>query len=164
LNGKKNAANGLDVIWDHEEIYGRLGNRYQYASRRVAHILTECGPEILLTNLRPKMQQARKRRIRLQFICEISKANRKWVKELFPFGEVRRHPVGFGFSVYIVDEAEATIRYLNPDSPAFNTTLDMGVHIRYKHVARHLSKTFDHMWKESPPAEKVRQLARNGHG
>ncbi len=82
------------------------------------------------------------------------------MKELSRIAEVRHVECRFGFGAAILDESEAIIHHIHPDSPALaSSAADVALHTTNQLIVRDMLTMFKFFWLHSIPAEtKLREL------
>jgi len=126
-----------------------------------AYIPTQYGPVRLLKALSESFLVAHNRGARIRVICTFSKDNAKAIRALPKYLEVRHTDETIGFTMGIVDDTDAAIYYIDPDSPGLDSRTDFTIRVSSKQGIRHLGNLFEALWKEAAPMEELLQRNQN---
>jgi sugar-specific transcriptional regulator TrmB len=126
-----------------------------------AYIPTQYGPVRLLKALSEAFLVAHNRGARIRVICTFSRDNAKAIRALPKYLEVRHTDEPIGFTMGIVDDTDAAIHYIDPDSPELDSRTDFTIHISSKQGIRHLGNLFEALWKEAIPMEELLHRKEN---
>jgi hypothetical protein len=79
------------------------------------------------------------------------------VKILAKSMEVRHTDNPIGFNISVVDEFDAALYYVDPDSEELESRADYTIRITSKQGIRHIGNLFEALWEESIPIEGLLQ-------
>ena len=140
------------VLWGKDEIYALMDRWLLKAMRRIAGVLTARGPDRVIARVEEGLREALRRGVRVQLLCNLSRASRNALSQLSSIAEIRTYGTTLGFGLYLLDDAEAVIHYRNPDSPSIEEmSLDIAIRVKEMRSVRGLSNMFDYFWKQSTP-------------
>jgi len=155
-----NQPQGLQtrVVWGREEMYKVTNDWPTRAKKRIQEIATRHGPNRILQRHGKPYADARRRGVRVQILCSMNSDNKKAVRKLSELCEVRHVDSSFGLGVAILDDSEALIHYISPDTPDLATSsMDVAVHATDRQVVQDLSHMFDFIWKRAVPIQRMRR-------
>jgi len=152
------------ILWGRDMIHRQAADWHLRAKGEILDILTRHGPSRVLARFKEALLAARERGVRTRIICSLCRENLAAVKELSTIAEVRDVETPFGMGVAILDESEAMIDYISPDSPDIKASgADVGVYTTSEDIVSDLRHMFEFMWKHSTPIEKqLRKLTGEG--
>jgi sugar-specific transcriptional regulator TrmB len=155
-------SNGVSrVIRGREELYALVRNYTNAAEKRICeYVPTRYSPVRILEGFKEAFLRARQRGVSIRIVCGLTKDNAEAVKSLGELFEVRHtdSPIGFSFSV--VDQSDAIVHHVDPDSPELESRADYSIHITNKQGVRHLATMFEMLWKEATPIERSEATRR----
>jgi len=125
---------------------------------------TRFGPVRLLKALGEALSRAHRRGARIRAICRLSDGNVGAVKTLARSGEIRHTDNPIGFNVSIVDDFDAALYYVDPDSEELESRADYTIRITSKQGIRHFGNLFEALWDESIPIEGLLQTYETSLG
>ena len=118
---------------------------------------TRFGPVRLLKGLGEALSRAHTRGAKVRAICRLSDGNIGAVKTLAKSMEVRHTDNPIGFNISVVDEFDAALYYVDPDSEELESRADYTIRITSKQGIRHIGNLFEALWEESIPIEGLLQ-------
>jgi sugar-specific transcriptional regulator TrmB len=118
---------------------------------------TRFGPVRLLKGLGEALSRAHRRGAKIRAICRLSDDNVRAVKTLARSMEVRHTDNPIGFNMSIVDDFDAALYYVDPDSEELESRADYTIRITSKQGIRHIGNLFEALWEESIPIEGLLQ-------
>ncbi len=138
------------ILWGRDEMYRAVDNMLLQAQSRIAALLTPRGPRRAVVRVWKRMEEARERGVKFQLLCKVLKSNHKALSQLSALADVRNCETSLGFGVYLMDDSQAIIHHIYPDSPSINnSSINVGMHIVQKAAVRELCQAFDKMWENS---------------
>jgi sugar-specific transcriptional regulator TrmB len=138
LRGRHNLYNHLDLM---------LKN----AKKSVTIMSTAQGLMRKLEGLKPTLEKAKKKGVKIRIAGPITKDNKDIVKSMFNVAEIRHTRSKARFA--IVDGRDLTFMVL--DDSEVHPTYDVGVWVTTPFFASALEGMFDHAWKSMKPANEV---------
>jgi hypothetical protein len=145
------------VIWGREEMYKATGDWPARAEKRILEIATRHGPNRILREYGKAYAEAGQRGVKVQIICSMNPDNRLAVRKLSDICEVRHVSSPFGLGVAILDDSEALIHYISPDTANLATSsMDIAVYVADRQVVGDLSHMFDFIWKRATPLRRMK--------
>lgn len=138
LRGRHNLYNHLDLM---------LRN----AKKSVTIMSTSQGLMRKLEGLRPTLEKAKKKGVKIRIAGPITKENKDIVKSMLSIAEIRHTKSKARFA--IVDGKELTFMVLNDTE--VHPTYDVGIWVTTPFFASALEGMFNHAWKVMRPANDV---------
>lgn len=157
LLGTRPAGQDTRVIRGREEFRALVESYSEGAKEWIGDYLsTRYGPTRLLAGFKEYYVKARKRGVKIQLICHLSKDNAEAVKELASLFEVRHKENPIGFDITVIDESDAIIHHVDPDRPdPAPGRSTYTIHITRKEGVMRLDDLFRQLWEDSVPIEQA---------
>ena len=155
------AASTIRVLWGRTAVYTTFVDWHLKATKRMTGISTTNGPIRMLRRFEKPMSEAHERNVRWRLICRLCPENFAAVQKLRRIADVRHMDRPFGLGIAVLDDSEAIIHYIDPDSAELaDSPADIALHITDRSVAHNLLRMLDSMWKHAQPIETaMRKLA-----
>lgn len=161
IMGNTNAlAPRTTVIWGRGNIHKQVADWHSRAKNAIMDIGGIYAPSGLLDRFKDGYVNAHRRGVKMQMICHVSKENRAAIKELSRYVEIRHTETPFAFGVGILDESEAILNYIYPDSPSLQSSAtDIAICTTDTTMIRNMLEMFNYVWSQSKPLDdRLREI------
>lgn len=162
LQGTRALLEETRVIWGREQIYAQAVAEWKTKVReRLLNMTTRHGPLRILAGAEERLTEASRRGVRVQLVCNVCRENVSAVKKLCTIAEVRHSRIPTNVSLEVLDESEALIHCVQPDTPELRSPTDVAILTTNHAFVRELKQILEIIWEHSVPAKKrIAQLTR----
>lgn len=162
LQGRRLLPSQTRVIQGREELYAQLPAEWRRKTRKtIANMTTRYGPVRILHGARETFWEASRRGVKLQLVCDVCRENVSAVRELATIAEIRHNNLPLSVSIGILDQSEALIHYVQPDTPDLTSPTDVAIVTTNRNSIHDLRCLFDLVWDHSIPFERrLQELSR----
>jgi sugar-specific transcriptional regulator TrmB len=158
LQSKEGPAEQTRIIWGREAIHNETSGWHLRAKRGIIEITTQNGPVRLWGRFQKAFTEAQERNVRWRLICHVSPENREAVQKLSTVADVRLVERPFGIGIVVLDNTEAMIHYIDPDSADLkDSQTDLALVTADPAVALNTYRMLNSIWKLAKPLKTRRQ-------
>jgi len=162
LQGRRTIREETRVVWGREQIYAQTAAEWKTMAReRVFNLTTRYGPMRMLSGAGETFIEAKKRGVRIKLMCNVCSENVFAVKKISAIAEVRHSRIPTSVSLEVLDESEALIHCVQPDTPELRSPADVAILTTNQTFVREIRRILEMIWGHSIPAKKrISQLLR----
>lgn len=140
------------IIWGREAIFKETSDWHLRAKRGISEITTQSGPSRLWANSEKQISEARAMKLKWRLVCNVTPENKDAIRKLSAIADVRLVERPHGVGIVVLDDSEAMIHYIDPDSADLNNSpTDLALVTSDRSVARNLFLMVDSVWKHAKP-------------
>jgi sugar-specific transcriptional regulator TrmB len=145
------------IIWGREAIHKETSDWHLRAKKRITEITTLNGPARLCARFEKELLEARARKLEWRILCHSTAGNEASIKKLSEMANVRLVDRPFGVGFVLLDDSEAMIHYIEPDSADLSDSPnDLALVTTEYSIAQPLFHMVDSIWKRAKPLKKTR--------
>ncbi len=157
LQSKEGPTDRTRIIWGREAIHNETSGWHLRAKRGIIEITTQNGPVRLWGRFQKAFTEAQERNVRWRLICHVSPENREAVQKLSTVADVRLVERPFGIGIVVLDNTEAMIHYIDPDSADLkDSQTDLALVTADPTVALNTYRMLNSIWKRAKPLKARR--------
>ena len=162
LQGRRTIREETRVVWGRDQIYMQAATEWKTRAReRVFNMTTRYGPIRMLAGAKEYFIEARRRGVKIKLICNVCRQNVFAVKKISAIAEVRHSRIPTSLSLEVLDESEALIHCIQPDTPELRSAADVAILTTNQTFVREIRRILDIIWEHSVPAKnRITQLSR----
>jgi sugar-specific transcriptional regulator TrmB len=146
------------VIWGREAIFKQTSDWHLRAKNRITEITTHNGPARLCARFEKEILEARARKLDWRFICHSTTDNEASIEKLGGMANVRLVDRPFGIGFVLLDDSEAMVHYIDPDSPDLrDSPNDLALVTTEPSIAQNFFRMVDSIWKSAKPLRRKKR-------
>jgi sugar-specific transcriptional regulator TrmB len=134
-------------------LYNHIDMMIRGAERTLTMVTTADGLSRKIETLKPSIEKAKKRGVKVRIAAPITPKNAKIAKEISKFAEVRNIK-GVRARFIVTDSKELMFMVLNDEE--VHPTYDVGVWVNTEFFASALEQLFEYAWQRMNPLSKVK--------
>jgi sugar-specific transcriptional regulator TrmB len=158
LRGHAYGSGQTRIVWGRESIFKETSNWHLRAKERLTEITTQNGPVRLCAKFEKELQEARARKIEWRILCHMTAENEEAINKLGEMANVRLVDRPFGVGFVLLDDAEAMIHYIEPDSADLSDSPnDLALVTTDVSIAQNFLHMVDSIWKTAKPLKRKRR-------
>ena len=157
LQGRVYGEGQTHIVWGREAIFNETADWHLRAKKAITEIATKNGPNRLWAKFEKEILEARARKLKWKIICHVTPENEASVRKLSEIADVRLIDRPFGVGIVLLDDSEAMIHYIDPDSTDLSDSPnDLALVTTDGSIARNFFHMVDYIWKHAKPLRRKR--------
>jgi hypothetical protein len=159
LHGRAYGEGQTRIIFGREAIFRETADWHLRARKRLTEIATHNGPTRLCARFEKELLVAREKEVHWRILCHSDADNTASVKKLSELADVRLVDRPFGVGFVILDDSEAMIHYIDPDSPDLSDSpTDLALVTTDQSIARSFYRMVDSIWRSAKPLKVKKRV------
>jgi sugar-specific transcriptional regulator TrmB len=159
LHGRAYGEGHTRIIFGREAIFRETADWHLRARKRLTEIATHNGPTRLCARFEKELLVAREKEVHWRILCHSDADNEASVKKLSELADVRLVDRPFGVGFVILDDSEAMIHYIDPDSPDLSDSpTDLALVTTDQSIARSFYRMVDSIWRSAKPLKVKKRV------
>jgi len=158
MRGRAYGEGQTRIIWGREAIFKETSDWHLRAKKRLTEITTHNGPARLCGRFEKELLEARERKVDWRFICHSTADNEASIEKLGGMANVRLVDRPFGIGFVLLDDSEAMVHYIDPDSPDLrDSPNDLALVTTDPSIAQNFFRMVDSIWKSAKPLRRKKR-------
>jgi sugar-specific transcriptional regulator TrmB len=155
LRGHGHGEGQTRMIWGREAIFKETSNWHLRAKKRITETTTPNGPVRLCAKFENELLEARAKKIEWRVLCHMTAENEASIRKLDEMANVRLVNRPFGVGFVLLDDTEAMIHYIEPDSAdLIDSPNDFALLTTDHSTVQNFLHMLDSIWKTAKPIKR----------
>ncbi len=140
------------IIWGREAIFKETSDWHLRAKRGISEITTQNGLCRLWAKFEKQNSEARAMKLKWRLVCNVTSENKAAIRKLSAIADVRLVERPDGVGIVVLDDSEAMIHYIDPDSTDLkDSPNDLALVTSDHSIAKNLFRVVDSVWRRAKP-------------